>query len=130
MSSTQSSPGAGAPPDAGLAGIEIRRTRDWFATWRRLSIRIDGAEAGAVGYGRTTRLGVAPGRHTVRVSVDWIVRTPEVVVEVAAGEVAVLEVGQRQRGWRLLLSGIETIVRPHKVLYLRRIDGGQPEAGS
>ncbi|MGH0037300.1 MAG: hypothetical protein ACQGVK_19925 [Myxococcota bacterium] len=122
MKPANEAPGARHPEPAPLACIEVRRTRHWIAALRRLSIRVDGHEAGAVAFGRTTQLCVPPGRHRVQVRIDWG-RSPEVEVDLEAGERVILEAGRPQRGLRVLTAWLEALVRPGNVLRLRRLDG-------
>lgn len=124
MSGGASDPKTAADGPSALACIEVRRNRGRaVGVWRRFAIHVDGEEAGAVGFGRTLRLCVAPGRHRVRARLDHG-GSPEVDVEVGPGETAVLQLEPSRRGWRATTAWIEFIARPGRMLALRRIAPG------
>lgn len=83
--------GVGAAIRVGRAGGIRRDAR------RRYKVRIDGEVRGELGAGDEATYQVEPGRHTVRVTLDWTT-SPEVGVEVASGQTAHLSCRARQ-GW-------------------------------
>ena len=82
---------------APMAGIAVRRARDYFGAARSLRILIDEQAIGSVRYGGRTCIALPPGSYSVRVAMDWC-RSEPVAVDLRAGEVAELEGGLRWRG--------------------------------
>lgn len=79
------------------AVITVRRPpKAWGGRLRSFRVEIDGRIAGKVAPGGDWVAGfpVAPGRHTVRVGMDWVRSTP-VTVEVEPGTSTVLTIGDR-----------------------------------
>jgi hypothetical protein len=74
-----------------VATIEVRRARAWYGAARRLRVFIDHVEVGSATLRAPVRFEVAPGRHSVYVSMDWTV-APLVEVDVADDQNATLVV--------------------------------------
>lgn len=52
---------------------------------RRYKVLIDGEERGRIRNGKTVSFDVAPGRHTLRVTIDWA-GSPEATVSLEEGD--------------------------------------------
>jgi hypothetical protein len=98
--------------DTGEA-IVITRASVWYGMLRRMRVTIDGANVGRISAGETCSFPVPPGRHRVRVGMDWISsREIEVVVPPAAS--------LRCRG--TFQTFALTLVRPRRALRLETPD--------
>jgi hypothetical protein len=98
--------------DTGEA-IVVTRASVWYGMLRRMRVTIDGEIVGRISAGETRSFPVAPGRHRVRVGIDWISsRELEVVVPPAAP----LRCPGTFRTFAL------TFVRPHRALKLETPD--------
>jgi hypothetical protein len=109
-----------ASEGSGLACISVTRTNQGIATLRHFRVLVDGVESGGVRKNKTILLSVDPGEHDVQVYLDRL-RTPVLRVDVAANQRVHLEVGQRQQGFWSLAAPIQALIRPSRVLYLRRV---------
>ena len=105
-------------PDVHGALIEVLRPRGgWRDRLRRYRIQVDGAEVGRLGRGGRIVVPVAPGRHEVRVRIDWAGSRP-LTADLVSREVATFEATPQPfwPGWRGL-------VRPRPWVQLRRVTG-------
>jgi len=83
-----------ASGDGTFATVVVRRPADWsFAVGRDLFaayvVLVDGEKAGRLRRGDELELRVPPGRHMVRVRIDWT-GSPERAIDVAVDERVVL----------------------------------------
>jgi hypothetical protein len=86
-----------------MAFILLRRKAAlWADRFRDYEILVDGEPAGAIGNGGEIRIPVPPGRHTVRMKIDWA-WSPEVTVEAEAGTERVLACGPNAHPLLVLL---------------------------
>ncbi len=116
-------PVAGSGSGSHRAVIEVRRLPGWFAAWRRISIRLDGAPVGRIEAGGSLSIPVAPGSHSVDARIDWVA-TPPLELTLHPGDTVRLELSPRASGPAGLLVGVLALVRPSRVLELRRVSGG------
>lgn len=56
---------------AGTATIVFRRSKRWFALFRRLKVLVDGVESANLWPGEAAELEVASGTHVVQTNMDW-----------------------------------------------------------
>ena len=76
-----------------MSQIVVRRTKAlWQDRVRGYRILIDGREVACIENGSSVQIPVLPGTHSVRMQVDWC-QSPELRVEVKAGESVALECG-------------------------------------
>jgi hypothetical protein len=100
------------------ASIEVERPSGWQRDWARgYRVWIDGVKRGAVRRGKRQTFELAPGRHTVRVTVDFL-GSPEIETELAEGETARFECAPR--GGLLALPYWMTVGR-RRSIDLRRV---------
>ena len=62
----------------------------WRDRLRRYRVIIDGEQVAMIKRGQQLDLAVTPGEHTVFLRIDWT-RSPQLAVDVASGEVILLE---------------------------------------
>jgi len=75
-----------------MSEILVRRSAAWGDKLRSYRIIIDGEHAGIVGENSEARIAVKPGRHTVRLQIDWC-WSPPLELDIAAGTQRTLECG-------------------------------------
>jgi hypothetical protein len=97
-----------------------RRSALWQDRGRDYRIVIDGAHAGSVANGEKIRIAVAPGRHTVRMQIDWC-WSPEVVVDVGTGMEHVFACGPNANPF---LAVLYITLWKNKYLWLRESGAG------
>jgi hypothetical protein len=93
---------------AGLtATLRVERAAaPWRDRLRPYRIVVDGETVGSVADGTTEEVSVAPGRHTLRLRIDWA-SSPEVEFVVADGEQVTLRCrpnGGARSAWRGVFS--------------------------
>jgi hypothetical protein len=102
-----------------MAEIVIRRLKAlWQDRARAYQIIVDGMHAGTIGNDAEARIAVTPGRHTVRLEIDWC-GSPEVEVDVGAGTECRLECGPNANPF---MAFVYITFRKDRYLWLR--DGG------
>jgi hypothetical protein len=78
--------------EGAMAEIVIRRPSAWGDKMRSYRIVVDGDHVGTVGENAEARIAVKPGRHTVRLKIDWC-WSPPLEIDVDAGMQRTLECG-------------------------------------
>lgn len=66
--------------------IAIHRISGFQARYRAYTVKVDGQNVAKLRNGKTTEIPVAPGRHLLQLSVDWLWTSPEIEVAVTAGD--------------------------------------------
>lgn len=110
----------GAPREA-TTGLAVRRARDYCGVSGAMRVLIDDRAAGSINYGDRAEFPLQPGRHTVRVSMDWC-RSEPFELQIHEGEVAELEGGLRWRGLAWRWSVLAMFVAPWWVFVVRPVD--------
>ena len=96
------------------AVIYLHRPLQIENTARRYKIYVDGVKVAAIGNGKTIEIPVAVGEHRVKARLDWC-SSPEVVVNVTAGQRAALAVGTVGPVYNMLAN---QLFRPNRYLAL------------
>jgi hypothetical protein len=66
---------------------------------RNYRVEIDGRHVGIIGAGEVGQFAVSPGRHAIRLRIDWC-RSPVAEVELRTGENVLLSCGATYTDWR------------------------------
>jgi hypothetical protein len=99
-----------------MTAIVIRRPAAlWQDRARNYRIIIDGNDAGTIANKGETRIALPPGRHTVRLKIDWC-GSPEIVVDVGPGTEHVLECGPNSN---IFLAVLHLTIWKGEYLWLR-----------
>ena len=99
--------------------IAITRRREGFVDrLRSYRILIDQKEAGRLRRGESFEIAVHPGRHAVRMKIDWT-GSPTVDVDVGENERVALECGPNVRLWRAWIETGRSIGNRERWVYLR-----------
>lgn len=85
-----------------MAQIVVRRSAAWGDKLREYRIIVDGAACGSIAERGEARIAVAPGRHVVRLKIDWCWSAP-LTVDVEDGKEHVLECGPNANPFLVLL---------------------------
>jgi hypothetical protein len=75
------------------AYLVFRRWPRWVYCLRRFDILVDGKKVGNIANGAENTIPVSHGQHTVELRVSWIIKSQLQIVELKAGEKALLECG-------------------------------------
>ena len=101
------------------ASIAVSRPRSGVFFLRRFTVRVDGSVVARLGRGRSTRIEVEPGHHTIRAGVDWTRSLPLDVDLAESDEVAIQVLAPWSALWRTWIS-------PHRALAGDQIGSPSP----
>jgi hypothetical protein len=76
----------GDGPHTGAATIQLRRVGGSHDQLRAYKVLLDEREVAAIKQGETTYLNMTPGRHRLRLKIDWC-SSPEPMIEAQEGEI-------------------------------------------
>lgn len=97
------------------AYLVFRRWPRWVYCLRRFDILVDGHKVGNIANGAENTVPVSPGQHIVELRVSWIIKSQIQIVNLKAGEKALLECGTSLtlvRMLPLLLITILPLIQP------------------
>ena len=99
------------------AHLIVTRDRDNVGLLRTYRVLLDGERVARLGRCQSCDLPVSPGRHVLRVAVDWT-RSPDLPIELGPDETAYVLC--RSAG-NVLTAPLWGVLRPRRALALRRV---------
>ena len=100
------------------AHITIRRVTNYADRLRAYKVVVDGVTLGALRAGQSVTVPVLPGRHRLKLRIDWC-GSREHEFEAQAGEQLSFECGSSLAGWRIFLALPYILFRTNEYLWLR-----------
>ena len=104
-------------PKAGPSTVVLHRAPSFAAKLRKFRILIDGAPIDKIADGQSRRLTMAPGRHELRLKLDWCGSRPVIV-----------DLGPRERAEfvcrTVFRSALDPVLRPRR--YIDLVPFGEP----
>ncbi len=94
--------------------IRVFRTGVIYGLLAMMKIHVDGQEVGKVGYMKDVSIPVSPGRHEVKVSMNWIKSKP-LQVDILQGETLFLKCGLP-----LFFANERVLFTPNKAFFLEQ----------